>query len=375
MKRDWSDCKNILCIRADNMGDLLMSSPAIRALKETFHCRITLLTSGMASPIWKYLEEVDDVIIFDLPWIKKNHEADPKSVLDLIDIIKSKQFDGAVIFNVYSQNPLPAAMLIYLAGVPKTLAYCRENPYELLTDWVPDNEPYTSIFHQVRRDLKLVKTVGAHTVNEKLNLHINQQVWTDVKTKLSLRGLNIKKSWLLLHPGVSEKKRELPSECWIEAGQKLTRELHQQVILTGSTADKQLVDHLAAGIGKDAFPMAGVFTIEEFISLIKHAPLLVSVNSAPAHFAAAMSTPVLVLYALTNPQHLPWKATGRALFFDVPESLTSKNEVIRYVNEKIIDHLIETVSPGNIVSAVKEILSGVHSKIPEMIPLKNMFGN
>jgi ADP-heptose:LPS heptosyltransferase len=45
----WKDCKNILCLRTDNMGDLLMSAPAIRALKNSFHCKITLLASPMAA--------------------------------------------------------------------------------------------------------------------------------------------------------------------------------------------------------------------------------------------------------------------------------------------------------------------------------------
>jgi hypothetical protein len=65
--------------------------------------------------------------------------------------ISEKKFDAAVIFTVYSQNPLPTVMLAYLAGIPKRLAYCRENPYQLLTDWVPDQEPYTLIKHQVRQ--------------------------------------------------------------------------------------------------------------------------------------------------------------------------------------------------------------------------------
>jgi hypothetical protein len=61
-------------------------------------------------------------------------------------------------------------MLAYLAGIPKRLAYCRENPYQLLTDWVPDQEPYTFIKHQVRRDLDLVAAVGAVTSNDQLQL-------------------------------------------------------------------------------------------------------------------------------------------------------------------------------------------------------------
>ena len=66
MSKSWQDCKNILIIRPDNMGDLIMSAPAIRALKETFNSRITVLTSSMGAGIIPFIPEIDDVIIFDL---------------------------------------------------------------------------------------------------------------------------------------------------------------------------------------------------------------------------------------------------------------------------------------------------------------------
>lgn len=70
MRKDWSDCKNILCIRPDNMGDLLMSSPAIRALKETFESKITVLTSSMAKGISRLIKEIDEVIVYDFPGLR-----------------------------------------------------------------------------------------------------------------------------------------------------------------------------------------------------------------------------------------------------------------------------------------------------------------
>ncbi len=66
-------------------------------------------------------------------------------------------FDAAVIFTVYSQSPLPAAMLCYLAGIPRRLAHCRENPYALLSDWLREPEPQQRTRHEVERQLDLVR--------------------------------------------------------------------------------------------------------------------------------------------------------------------------------------------------------------------------
>ena len=70
MMDNWKTCKHILCIRPDNMGDVIMSSPAFRALKKTFDCNLTLLTSSMGSLISPFIKEIDETIVFDLPWIK-----------------------------------------------------------------------------------------------------------------------------------------------------------------------------------------------------------------------------------------------------------------------------------------------------------------
>jgi ADP-heptose:LPS heptosyltransferase len=162
--------KNILCIRADNMGDIVMSGPALRALKATFHCRLTLLTSQMGSLVTPFIPEIDATIITDLPWVKTNSQPPAAACQDLIDILRRQQFDLAVIFTVYSQNPLPSALLCFLADIPERLAYCRENPYHLLTKWIPDQEPYTLIRHQVERDLHLVASIGARTTDDRLRL-------------------------------------------------------------------------------------------------------------------------------------------------------------------------------------------------------------
>jgi lipopolysaccharide heptosyltransferase II len=366
MNRSWVDAKNILCIRLDNMGDLLMSSPAIRALKETFNSRITLLTSSMATGIARYIEEIDEVITYDLPWVKANQTINPEHFFEIIEELKKRSFDAAVIFTVYSQNPLPTAMLPFLAGIPLRLAYCRENPYELLTHWVPDNEPYSVIKHQVRRDLDLVAAVGSCTTNEKINISVSDDLLTSLDEKLLGCGVDSNRPWLILHPGVSEEKRQYPFDSWVETAKKIINELGYQVLFTGVSTEKTLTDNLQRATGENSFSLAGMFNIEEFITLIRQSPLIISVNTGTIHLAAAVQTPVVVLYALTNPQHYPWKVAGKILPFSVPQHLRSKNEVIRYVNERYFDKVIDMVKPEEIVATALEILDGNLEEIPEL---------
>ena len=114
----WNSLKNILCVRLDNMGDVLMSQPAMRALKESVPGRkITLLTSSAGASIAPFIPEVDETIPFDVPWVKTNERNGEQELLVLANELRSRRFDAAVVFTVYSQNPLPAAMLCDLAGI------------------------------------------------------------------------------------------------------------------------------------------------------------------------------------------------------------------------------------------------------------------
>lgn len=354
---DWKKCKNILCIRADNMGDLLMSSPAIRALKETFHCRITLLTSSMANLIAPFIEVIDETIVADLPWVKTKSPVKEKEFLQLLDKLKKYHFDAAVIFTVYSQNPLPAAMMAYMAGIPRRLAYCRENPYFLLTDWEIEKEPFTLIQHQVKRDLHLVQSVNAATSDDHLKINFSEEAKKSSLKKLIKAGLDVNKSWLILHPGVSETKREYPANLWIETGKILGEQLGFQLIITGAGSEKSLCDTISKGIGSNCFSAAGLLSMEEFIALISQAPIVISVNTGTVHIAAATQTPVVVLYALTNPQHTPWRVPSSVLTFSVKEELKSKNQVVNFVSEQLIVKKQEYPAPLLIVEELEKLLN------------------
>lgn len=355
MKNNWRDCKNILCIRPDNMGDLIMTGPALRALKETFGSKITVLTSSMAAGIAKLMPMIDEVIIFDVPWVKNNSSPYPEVFNDTVKVIGGKKFDAAIIFTVYSQNPLPAVMLPYLAGIPRRLAYCRENPYQLLTDWMPDQEPYSVIKHQVRRDLDLVEAIGAVTNDDQLELKIHAGLKDDIIQTITGKGINLDKPWLIFHPGVSEIKREYPAELWVAAGQELINQEYQ-IIITGAPADVQLCTKIQMELGEKSINTAGLFSLEEFVTLISMAPVIVSVNTGTVHISAAVGTPVVVLYALTNPQHTPWKVPNKVLYFPIPISAQSRNEVIRHISKFIYAEPVNMPNGGEVARAVHQLL-------------------
>jgi len=318
MQARWSDADNLLCIRLDGAGDVLMTTPALRALREGKKGRrLTLLTSAAGAVAARQVPEIDDVIVFRAPWMKPDC-GDTQADFELAAQIAARCFDAAVIFTVYSQSPLPAAYLCRLAEVPLRLAHCRENPYHLLTDWVPDPEPQRTLRHEVRRQLDLVAAVGCTPSHEHLSFAVPPAAHRRISKLLSKARLDRVRPLVVVHPGASAASRRYPPEQFAAALDLLSMVSSCAIVLTGDSQETDLVEHVANATRAPALSFAGCLDLPDLGALLARADVVITNNTAPAHIAAAVGTPVVDLYALTNPQHAPWLVEHRMLFHDVP---------------------------------------------------------
>ena len=352
----WSRAANLLCVRLDSLGDVLMTTPAIKALKESVPGRrVTLMTSPAGAAVARLVPEVDDVLVYEAPWLKATApRPDSRPEYEMADLLRARRFDAAVIFTVYSQNPLPAALLCHLADVPQRLAYCHENPYQLLSDWVKDPEPADGVRHEVRRHLDLVATVGARTADERLSLRVSPEARAAVQDRLRQLGIDETGPWAVVHPGASAPSRRYPPAGFAEAARRLVTEDGWSVVFTGGAAEQTLVDDVRARMAVPSHALVGELGLEELAALIGLAPIVISNNTGPAHIAAAMGTPVVDLYALTNPQHTPWAVPSRVLFHDVPCKWCYKS-----VCPLGHQDCLRLVSPDAVVRAARDLLGEV----------------
>jgi lipopolysaccharide heptosyltransferase II len=341
----WNQVGELLCVRLDSIGDVLMTTPAIRACKESFGCRITLLTSSAGAAAARFVPEIDECIEFAAPWMKV---PSPGADEALIAELKNRRFDAAVLFTVYSQNPLPAAYLCYLAGIPLRLAHCHENPYRLLTDWQPDPEPATRVRHEVQRQLDLVAAVGARTANQKLSFAV--PAWAEERVRRLLKPL--RGPVVVVHPGASAASRRYPPEQYARAVDLLIQQTGCETLFTGDAAEQVLVRTVQETMSNDSHSLVGQLNLAELAALISEADLLISNNTGPAHIAAAVDTPVVDLYALTNPQHTPWQVRSRVLYHDVPCRNCCKSVCPAGHHD-----CLKRVTPESVTAAAMELLS------------------
>jgi lipopolysaccharide heptosyltransferase II len=317
-RSEWAGIQRLLVVRLDALGDLLMTTPAIHAFREANPgLRISLLTSPSGAALGPYLEDVDEIIPYEAPWMKATAPRDSAPDFAIIERLRSGRFDAAVLFTVYSQNPLPAALLCFLAEIPRRLAYCRENPYQLLTDWAKELEPESLIRHEVQRHLDLAETVVPAPWDQRMRFAVQPADRERVIELLAETGLDNTRAWVAVHPGATAPSRRYPPENYARMLALLAAE-GVQAVLTGSADEAEANAAIIRLAGCPAVSLAGRLSLGELGALLALAPVVISNNTGPAHLAAAVGTPVVDLYALTNPQHTPWGVPNVSLAWDVP---------------------------------------------------------
>jgi ADP-heptose:LPS heptosyltransferase len=371
---DWSTAQRILCLRLDRLGDVLMTTPAMAAIKASRPgCHITLMTSAAGAAIAPQLPTVDEVWVYDAPWLKATaHRQNSQPEYRVLDDLRRRRFDAAIIFTVYSQNPLPAALMAYLADIPLRLAHCRENPYQLLTDHIRDPEPELSR-HEVQRQLDLVASVGYHCPDPRLQLTVPVTAQRRIATLLGQLGLashpvGVNRGWLpspgpmpstpahpapwvVIHPGASAPSRRYPPEHFVQVARSLGA-AGFTLLFTGTVPEYNLVERIRTQLATPAYSLVGLLDLADLTALLAAAPLLITNNTGPVHIAAALGTPVVDLYALTNMQHTPWRVPHRVLYHDVPCRCCYKS-----ICPEDHHHCLRLVTPQAVVEAALDLLA------------------
>jgi ADP-heptose:LPS heptosyltransferase len=177
--------------------------------------------------------------------------------------------------------------------------------------------------HAVQRQLDLVRHVGAMaagtgTAAPGLSFALRGADLASVRARLLRVGVDAGQPWLLLHPGAGAAARRYPAGHWARVLGLLAQRTGLPLVLTGSADETGLAEDIRAAAGTTVHSLAGQLSLGELGAALRLAAVALSGNGAPAHLAAAVGTPVVNLYALTSPQHTPWKVRSRVLFHDVP---------------------------------------------------------
>ena len=288
---------NRLVARLDNVGDVVLAGPAVRAVAEAGQ-QVVFLAGPTGADAAALLPGVAEVLVFDAPWVAFDPSpVDPRAIRALVDRIRRHSIDEAIILTSFHQSPLPLALLLRMAGVKRLSATCVDYPGSLLDV----RHPYDESLHEVEQSLSLCAAAGYV-----LGDH------DDRRLRLALpksRTRDRDRPYVVVHPGASVPARALPLESTTEVVAQLAAAGYHAVV-TGSATEAQLARHVVSTTPPDDVTIrCGTTKLAELAMIIAGAQAVVCGNTSVAHLAAAVGTPVVEAFAPVVPAHRwrPWQ--------------------------------------------------------------------
>lgn len=305
-------------MRLDSFGDVLLAGPAVRAVAA--HSRhVTLLCGPLGEPAARLLPGADDVIVWAAPWEGFDPPSVPEADVDgLLRRLREGAFDVALVLTSFHQSPLPTALLLRLAGVPRIGADSVDHPGRVL-------------------DVRHRRLPGRHEAEAALDtaaaLGFLPPPGDDGRLRVApspdTNALTGKGPYVVVHPGASAPARAWSPERCAEAVELLA-DAGRRIVVTGGPGETELTRRVS---GDTAVDLGGKTDPRTLAGVLRAAEVVVCGNTGPAHLAAAVGTPVVSLFApvvpaerwapygvpcvLLGDQHAPC-ADSRALRCPVP---------------------------------------------------------
>lgn len=340
------DYRNILIVRTDRIGDVVLSTPTIAAVRANFpNARITVLISLSTVDLMEGNPNIDAIMVDDRG---KAHKGVFK-FWRLVGEIRQKNFDAAIILHTKRRTNL----LCFLAGIKNRIGYRDKNYGFLLTQGFADDR-HLGKKHEIQYSLDLLKSMGLRVDEPKSFLPSQPSAENWVRDWLKEKNID-RERLVAIHPSASD-----PTRCWpLESFAKLIDELVGsfgcRVVVFGAGNTVDLARELKSLCVHPFFDLTGQTSIAQTVSLLRQSRLLISNDSGPVHIGAAAGIFVIAIFLRNQPGINPerWKPFGPKGFVIV----NKHQEVIRVDGSgRIISGARDAIKPEEVARLAQDLL-------------------
>jgi lipopolysaccharide heptosyltransferase II len=289
----------------DLIGDLVLSLPVVRLLKQTYpEAEVDLLALPSSAKIIEHDPDIANVITYD-PNIWRR----PKALFQrknwhetraLYRRLQNRHYDLAVsVFGPW------AAMLAVASGAKRRVGFGKESYPGFMTDSVPGAHWTTGDhLHEVDYCLKLAQAAGAkpRLADRIPTLFVPPQTSRDAEQLLEQAGVNFNKPIIACHASSNNgQSKRWPIPYWARIIDQLIGEDRANVILTGAPNDLPLIETIQQRAHEQPINLAGKTSLVQLAAILKRADLVITGDSGPMHIAAAVGTPLIAIHGPTDP--------------------------------------------------------------------------
>lgn len=279
----------ILVARLDNMGDVLVSGPAVRAIAAKGE--VWLLCGPGGASAARMLPGVHRVLVWDCPWIgNPPPAATAQRMAELQALVEECSPNEAVILTSFHQSPLPLALQLRLARVPRIIGASVDYAGSLLDVRLRPGEDFAEDQPEPLRALAIAEAAGfprPRKEDDRPSVVVTADIGSLIGPLVGTAP------YIAVHPGASVPSRRWPAERYRDVVRMLVS-LGWAVVVTGNDDEQDLTAHVAGDHGVD---LGGRTDVEHLAGVLRSASALIAGNTGPAHLAAAVGTPVVSLYS------------------------------------------------------------------------------
>lgn len=341
--------KNILIVRTDRIGDVVLSLPLSSIIKKHYpNSKVSFLLRSYTSALAQNNPSIDEVIVLE----EKNGKAYINKNVRLL----KKRFDACIV----AYPTFRLALILFLSRIKIRIGTGYRWYSFLFNKRIYEHRKYAK-YHELEYNVHLLRMIGINEyVNPKnviYNLYPSKQSKEKVEVELKALGISPLKSMIILHPGSGGSSIDLPLDKMKELVIKISQELDVEILITGSESEKELCSSLI--VSEKTKNLAGKFELPELIALINKCNLLIANSTGPLHIAAALGKYVISFYpnvkVCSEERWGPY--TDKKVIFK--PKLNEKKSDERYCEE---NNCMSTIDINEVFNSVKKIISTLTSQ-------------
>ncbi len=344
--------KNILIAKPSSLGDIVLALPALTALHRSFpDARISWLVRPEFAPLLENHPHLTEIITFDRKLLGKAwfHPRAFGALVSLIGRLRRGRFD--VVFDF--QGLFRTAILARLSGCKKRvgMANAREFAGLFYTDKVP---PDRQSPHLVDYYLRMIRAAGASELGVEFVFPPDGEA-ADSVAKLLASHAVAGDNYAVLVPGSAQPSKCWPVERFAILAEKIASQFGLAIVAAGTASEAALVETMKQQARVPVTNLAGRTSLKELVALLRAARLVVSNDTGPGHIAAALGTPLVLMFSWSNPARISPYGRTECMVANEPYSR---------------GHKIRSADPEHDIKAIT--IEQVHEKVCEQLASKRL---
>ncbi len=281
------DPKNIVIMRTDRIGEVLLSVVAIDALKKRCpDSSISFVTSEYSKPLLEERSDIKEIITMDTltrrGWLAKSRH--------LADLLRKRKFDTAVVLNPHKLLHLAC----FLAGIPIRVGYNRKWGF-LLTKKIEDSRD-SGKKHEIEYTMDLLSLLDAKDSSPRPALYVNEEAKNSVDELLREKNIRKDRPIVAIHPGSSNPAKIWSYERYGELVNKIDAEFDPNIVIIGDRGEKHISDKIIGQVKEKVIDLTGRLSLKELIAFLSKIDLFIGNDTGPMHMAAALNIPVIAIF-------------------------------------------------------------------------------